>query len=364
MKTKITFMYVAYIIFIVTPIISMNQDMTLKHTELPNDTWNKIIACSTSEAKNTLATISKQLNKLSKKTNHNIYQHLPLILSERHQQFALRCAIYYGNSSAVENLLQQKTDPNKQPFYCSILSLNIAQFKDHTNIIALLRKYNALWSPEEPTACEMAVCLGDLSSLKKCLKKKHGYGKNERSLLDKAIYNGHYRIVQRLLKDSAFVKTIRKTRFSRHSLWLATDNGQTLIMELLLKTFPEIIDDACYNHSSFINLAVQKKHHHSAELLLKQPHTNITTHSHKYLLLHIATENNDLAMVTALLTSPDIPLNLVNGKDKTALDLAKKQGDKAIAIKKMLINHGAKTSFYLHSIAPFDNFYVDENYVP
>jgi ankyrin repeat protein len=344
----------------------MDKQM-VQYIELPNDVWNKIIACSSNEVKNILAELNTQLNSLSKKTNHSIYQHFPLTLSPKQQQFALRCAIYYGNSPAVENLLQQKIDPNKQPPHCQLLPLNIAQYKNHMNIISILKKYNALWSPEIPTAYEMAVCLGDVSVLKNCLKIKHCFDRNDPSLLDKAIYNGHPHIVECLLADSAFVKMIRKAHSKRNllrtSLWLATDNGQTTIMELLFKTFPEIIDDACYNHCSFLNLAVQKKHHHSTELLLKQPHINITTYSHKYLLLHIATENNDLAMVTALLTSPDIPLNLINENQKTALDLAIKQGDKAIAVKKMLTEHGAKTSFYLHSIAPFDNFYVKENYI-
>ena len=359
MKKTIAFSCVAYAIFSIISTMCMEQqiittDISLSH----HDMWNKIIACSTDTSKDALAQTCKTLNKLSRKTNHYIYTHSPLVLSHKALIFGLSCATHYGNACAVENLLNHGAEPNIT-IHCKILPLNIAEDNKNQQIICLLKQHHAVLCSSMPPIYAQAIYLGDLPLLNAYLESKgdspHYKGVNNNPILHSAMINGHTHIVERLMQDPQIKPLLDSPGwYEKTPLCFAAQHNRTAITELLLKACPTMINNAWRAGFSALHSAVFYNNYHVAATLLKHPLIDVNLCSTDNTSpLHRATSNDNLEMVTLLLSAPKIDLNIINKDNETPLDLAKKLTTDDI--QNLLISKGAKTFFYLSRIVPWNN---------
>ena len=347
-KNRIILSYIA--IFIILPITGM---------EFPLDIWKKIIACSTIATKNELAHLSTTFSQLSKRTNLCIYLQSPLVLSKKDLQFGLLYATYYGNSDAVENLLQHGASADFYDSLCHLLPLTLAKSQKNQNhrLISILEKHKAPCDTEIPPLYAQAVYFGDLPTLTAYEENKdntsHYTSYDDNPILHSAISNGHTHIVEYLLKDPCISDFINHKWNKMTPLHCAAQHNRPAITQLLLQADPSMINERCKGFTA-LHTAVYHKYYHVAEVLLNHPEikVNFCTPTCHIAPLHTAIKNGDLEMVRLLLSAPRIIVNIKNNDNKTPLDIANKLSDKEI--QKLLIEKEAKTFFYLNKIAPWE----------
>lgn len=367
MKKTISFNHAASILLIITSVICMEPEITFSYSELPTDIWHKIIAYNDGMSNNILTQTCSMLNKMSKRVNHHIYVHSPLMVSMEDRLFGLFTATYYGNAAAVENLLQHATNSNyHHPLLFSMLPLDIALTQKNNHLIALLKKYNAVSCGEIAPMYVQAIYMGDLALLDDNLESLNDNQYCSYPLLHIAIPNGHTQIMERLLQNPTTKSYADYDGLCNTTpLYFATKCNRHSIVQLLLDACPQTINHLCYLETTALHIAVEKKYYYIAETLCNHPLIKINLCDiDRNSPLHTAVKNGDLAMVKLLLSSSAIRPNIKNNQNETPLDIANKLRSHTIknnypttviqTIIKLLINKGAKTFFYLHKIMLWD----------
>jgi len=317
------------------------------------DIWNKIIAQIPDTDKNGLNYTCKTLNILSKRTNHYIYTHSPLISSQRNLVFALLCATHYRNKVAVKNLLKHTADLNTL-IHLPLYPLTLAEYYNDKNLIKLFQKYNAQNNNIMRPLYALASFIGDLPSLKKCMENDKDtpfekmYSSNP--FLHSAIFNGHTHIVEYILQMPSlhYLKDVRYHDMT--TLYFAALNDRPAIVELLLKESPDKINDICtQNDFSALHMAAVNKYYYIAQLLLTHPNISVNIVNKDFNTpLHLAVEDNNVKMTKLFLSHSKINTNIINRSHKTPLDIANILQNKEI--QQLLKAQKAKTYFYLARI--------------
>ncbi|HLJ31447.1 MAG TPA: ankyrin repeat domain-containing protein [Candidatus Babeliales bacterium] len=339
-------------IFLMINIIAMEQD------NFVTDMWNKIIAQLPDSDKNRINHSCKTLNSLCKRTNHHIYIHAPLNLSDRNVITALLYATHYQNTRAIKNLLEHGANPNDE-MRLPLLPLSLAKYQNNQKNIKLLEKHGAQnYTPMCPIY-SLAAFVGDLPLLKTYINDdktltpfEQLYSSNP--FLHDAIFNGHTHIIEYVLQTPSlrYLKDMRHKNTT--TIYFAALNDRATIIQLLLKESPYMINNICgEGRFTALHIAIVRNRNHVAKILLAHPNIEVNIcDGDGNTPLHRAVGDANVELTRLLLDRPDIKINYRNNKNLTPLDIAHNLHNDEL--KELFRKRDAKTYFYMTKIAQWE----------
>jgi ankyrin repeat protein len=291
-------------------------------------------------------------------------------LNQEEKWYALICATYYEDSSAVTNLLEnnafddqvvehtqrKKISEDKtldeqtknkllgRPKYeinfprIDVLPLTVARYTNNQEIINVLEQKNTLEDKAMVPLCALAAYMGDEDLLDQCIKnedfdslyKDHLGG----SLLKLAVRNGHENMVKRLLELPEIKKYINDDHFLYGApvLYIVAQRGFYDIAQQLLRAGanPEIP----YWHPASkktilpIHIAADEKHQNIVQLFCEKSegYSDGRYWTYGQMALHKALLTGDERTIKVVLSVPAVNNYFYNEYLKMVQNVAVKYG--------------------------------------
>ena len=266
---------------------------------------------------------------------------------------ALMCATMNGHPQVVELLLKDNADVNAQE-EDGFTALMVASENGHTQVVELLLKEHAdinLQTSDGVTALMLASQNGHHKVIELLLKQHininhqgkdgvlasqdghqkpiellhpniNNQEKDGWTALMLASRNGHFQVVELLLKEHADINTQKEDGWT--ALMLASRYGHFQVVELLLKKHADI-NIQNKNGVTALMLASEDGHIHVIELLLKEYAEINTQEKGGHTALTIASQNGHIQVVELLLKEY-AEINTQGKNGWTALMLASQNG--------------------------------------